>query len=72
MKLIPFLALAAIPFGVGALAPEHRIVLRLSQGRSRQETGGGPPSPAYALRWADSLDGHALDTTKWDYRGLGK
>jgi beta-glucanase (GH16 family) len=34
----------------------------------------GPSSPpsGYKLVWADEFDGRTLDTTKWDYRGLGK
>jgi beta-glucanase (GH16 family) len=30
------------------------------------------PSPKYQLVWADEFDSTALDTTKWNYRGLGQ
>jgi beta-glucanase (GH16 family) len=33
--------------------------------------GSGPPSPDYRLVWSDEFDGTALDSSRWDYRGLG-
>lgn len=30
-----------------------------------------PPSADYKLAWADEFNGKELDTTKWEYRGLG-
>jgi beta-glucanase (GH16 family) len=29
------------------------------------------PPAGYRLVWSDEFDGHALDTSKWEYRGLG-
>ena len=73
MKLIPFLVLAAIPLGVGAVVAASARPSSVGHAAVQQEEArAGPPSPAYALVWADEFDGPALDITKWDYRGLGR
>jgi beta-glucanase (GH16 family) len=70
LLVVLLLPAAGTALAAAALAPSRQH--EAARGRARQQVRTGPPSSAYALAWADEFDGDALDTTKWDHRGLGK
>ncbi len=48
------------------------LVLLLVLVLNLPSAGSSPPANGYILFWADEFNGTVLDSSKWDYRGLGK